>query len=1019
MNKIAHIQIVLKDQIRDVKGEKVAASAQKYLGVETGRVKSSEIFSILYDLTDQQVQEFASRCLKDEVVNDVYINTFYRNPRYQAYIMVAKLPGVTDDVGTSAQKTLADFLNVPLDTNTQHIFTKELYLIEQPLERPRLKAIAEELLGNKLIHHFEYGKLAGEDAEQCFAYVPEVIIHPQTHAETFNIFVNDEKLLELSKVMVLSLNLAEMQAIQQYYRDPQVQAQRRTAGISELPTDCEIEVLAQTWSEHCKHKEFDAIIHYTNCVTGEVKTIDSLFKTYIKAATAVVQQELEKHGQHWLVKVFSDNAGVVRINQDSLFVWKVETHNTPSALDPYGGAITGIVGNNRDPLGTGIGGARLLFNTNVLCFGSPFYNGKLLTGQLHPKRIMDGVRKGIEDGGNKSGIPTVNGAIIFDDRYRGKPLVYCGTGGVMPAQYQGRNTWEKRIEAGDLIIMAGGRVGKDGIHGATFSSAEIDEHSPQSAVQIGSPITQKLLSDFLERACRAGLVKCSTDNGAGGLSSSIGELSGISGGAVVNLEAVPLKYAGLKPWEIFVSESQERMTLVVEPRHLKALFEMAHEMEVELSNIGQFTADGYLDVRYNQRKIAYLSLEFLHDGVPRKTMEAEWIAPDLHEPVLPEIHDYNDILLRLMGSLNICSREHVIRQYDHEVKGKTVIKPLMGPGCTAPQDAAVMRLGFDSYEGIAISNGILPRYGDLDAYQMSAGAFDEAVRQIIAVGGQLPLTGTPGSTSEGEKPTPAPSQEGNLFWSVNDNFCVPDSVYDPVGNPDGKIKLAKLVQMCEALYDMATYFNIPMTSGKDSMKNDFKADGEKISVPPTILYSMVAKIPDIRRTVTSEFKAVGDLIYLIGTTYDELGGSEFYRLFGTVGANVPQVRKEQAKALYQQVTEAHVQALLESCHDLSDGGLAVALAECLLGTGLGLDVALNGFDGLGLPAMLFAESHSRFVVSVQAAHQQRFEALLGHRAIFLGQVTNTGRMIVTHQAQKVIDARMDDVLQVWSHGLEH
>ncbi len=1042
-NTTAHIQLILRDHVRDVEGEKVTESARKYLHLDIGRVKRSRVYSVQYELSGQEVRDFANLCLKDQIVNEVRIDDFSHHPQFRSYIVLAKLPGVTDDEGISAQKTLADLLNIQLDTNTQHIFTKDVFLIEQELTRAQLQLIAEKLLGNKLIHHFEYGSWSAgilPAYENSLRYVPEVLMTTETSTETFDIFVSDDELLELSKKNVLSLNLAEMKAIQAYYSDAQVKERRKQAEIPELPTDCEIEVLAQTWSEHCKHKEFNALIHYDNLETGEKKTIDSLFKTYIKGATDSVRRELEEHGQHWLVKVFSDNAGVVRINENSLFVWKVETHNSPSAIDPYGGAITGIVGNNRDPLGTGIGGARLLFNTNVLCFGSPFYDKPLLTGQLHPKRIFDGVRKGIEDGGNKSGIPTVNGAIIFDDRYAGKPLVYCGTGGVMPAQYQGRNTWEKPIDAGDHIIMAGGRVGKDGIHGATFSSAEIDEHSPQSAVQIGSPITQKLLSDFLERACLAGLIKCSTDNGAGGLSSSIGELATISNGAMVNLERVPLKYAGLKPWEIFVSESQERMSLVVEEQDLDAVFEMAQEMEVELSDIGVFTSDGFLDVRYNNQKIAYLDMEFLHEGVPRKTLEAEWSKPELAEPDLPEIKNYNEILLKLMGSLNICSRENVIRQYDHEVKGKTVIKPLMGPNGTTPQDAAVMRLNFDSFEGIAISNGIIPRYGDIDAYQMSAGAFDEAVRQIISVGGKLPLGAdedvrAPKADKDvrapkadkmsalQNEPTPAPSQEGNSidncqFWTVNDNFCVPDSVYDEVNNPDGKQKLAKLVQMCEALYDMATCFSIPLTSGKDSMKNDFKADGQKISVPPTILYSMVAKIEDIRNTVTSDFKAAGDLIYQLGRTYDELGASEFYALFGELGANVPQVRKEQAKELYLKVMQANEQHLIESSHDLSDGGLAVALAECTFGTVFGVNLELDNFEKLSVQAILFSESHSRFVVSVKPENQTTFEAIMGTDAFRLGCVTNTGHIVVTSQERRILDIPVTTLLNAWHKGLE-
>ena len=998
---ITHIQLTVKDRIRDVEGEKVADSVQRYLGFETGKVKSSKIYSVLYELNEREVQDFANSGLRDTMINDAYINEFHHDPQYRSYIIVAKLPGVTDDEGTSAQKTLADQLNISLDTNTQHIFSKDLFLIEKSLSNEQLKAIAEQLLGNKLINHFGYGTL-NESAPDDYRYVPEVHISIHEKAEPVDIFVGDEELLELSKKKVLSLNLAEMKAIQQYYRDPQVKEQRRQAGLSELPSDCEIEVLAQTWSEHCKHKEFSAIIHYENLENGAKKTIDSLFKTYIKGSTETVQKHLAQRGNNWLVKVFSDNAGIVKINEKAYFIWKVETHNSPSAIDPYGGAITGIVGNNRDPLGTGVGGARLLFNTNVLCFGSPFYDKPLLSGQLHPKRIFEGVRKGIEDGGNKSGIPTVNGSIIFDDRYAGKPLVYCGTGGVMPAEFNGKPSWDKPIDAGDRIIMAGGRVGKDGIHGATFSSVEIDEHSPQSAVQIGSPITQKLMSDFLERACTTGLVKCCTDNGAGGLSSSIGELASISNGAIVNLENVPLKYSGLKPWEIFVSESQERMTLVIEAENIEALFHMAREMEVELSDIGEFTSDGFLDVRYNERKIAYLNMHFLHEGVPRKTLEAQWEKPDLHEPKLPEIDDYNDILLRLLGSLNICSRENVIRQYDHEVKGKTVIKPLMGPDGKAPQDAAVMRLGFDSYEGIAISNGIIPRYGDIDAYEMSAGSFDEAMRQIISVGGRLPNL----------------EENTNLFWTVNDNFCVPDSVYDEINNPDGKQKLAKLVQMCEALYDMATFFDIPMTSGKDSMKNDFKADGQKISVTPTILYSMVAKIEDVRSTVTSDFKAAGDLIYQLGQTYDELGGSEFYTLFGELGANVPKVRKKEAKALYQKIMQAHDQGLIESSHDLSDGGLAVALAESTFGAGLGVDIDISAFEGLSLPAILFSESHSRFVVSIRPERKDAFESLLGSDAIYLGTVKDSPKLVIQHAGRSLVDVAAKELLNAWNKGLE-
>ena len=978
----------------------MAEAAARHLGLTTGRVQATALYAVRYPLSAPQLRAFAEGCLQDPVLHEVSLNELRHDPEMRSYILVAKGPGVTDDEGTSAQNALGDFLNEALDTRTQHIFSKRLYLLENELPDADLRRLAEELLGNKLINRFEVGRVA--DGIRDFTPRPGTAVDNTTQTVRLE-GLSDEALLKLSKDNLYALNLAEMLAIRAYYAEPATQTERRAAGLPAEATDCELEILAQTWSEHCKHKEFAALINYHNLETGEQEQIDGLFKTYIKDATAEVDRQLRANGNDWLIKVFSDNAGAVRINADSLFVWKVETHNSPSAIDPYGGAITGILGNNRDPLATGIGGARLLFNTNVLCFGNPNYDGPLLTGQLHPRRIFEGVRKGIEDGGNKSGVPTVNGAIVFDDRYAGKPLVYCGTGAVLPMRLAGLDSWEKKIDAGDRIVMAGGRVGKDGIHGATFSSIELDETAPATAVQIGSPITQKLAMDFLIIATRRGLIKCSTDNGAGGLSSSIGELALISGGAVVELEKVPLKYAGLRPWEIFLSESQERFTLAVEPARLADLLALGQEMEVELSDIGHFTDDGVLDVRFGGQPVARLSLAFLHEGVPRKVLAAEWRAPALHEPNLPDNLDYTDLLLRLLGALNICSREAVIRQYDHEVKGRTIIKPLMGATGQAPQDAAVVRFNFESYEGVAVSNGIVPRYGDLDAYHMSAGAFDEGVRQLISVGAKLPnLT----------------AADGN-FWSVNDNFCVPDSVYDAVSNPDGKLKLAKLVRMCQALRDATAAYCVPLTSGKDSMKNDFKADGRKISVPPTVLYSMSAKVEDVRQTITSDFKQAGDVIYLLGETYDELGGSEFYQLFGELGANVPQVRFAAAKALYVLVGEANEQGTIQSCHDLSDGGLAVAVSECCFGTDtLGAELDLGGLlaGELALPALLFSESHSRFVVSVAPEDIWAFESIFEERATRIGVVTDGGQLRIRHAGQAVISMKTAALRAAWING---
>lgn len=1009
MSVFHHITCTWKPELPDARCMSIRQQAERHLDLHLNGLKHLSVYAVNANLAERQLDRFAREGLCDAVAQQVGIDCLPEGCEgYASFILVEKLPGTTDDEGLSAQRTLHDVLGIPFTPAPQEVFTSDLYLLEEARDDDVLMHLATELLGNPLVHRFTCGPMT-RYAPPVPAEEPEA----ELAIEKVSLEVPDAELEVLSRARLLSLDLAEMKAIQAWFRDSAVQARRRTTGLPPEPTDCELEILAQTWSEHCKHKEFNARIRYVDRETGHEEQIDSLFKTYIRASTMEIARRLEAAGNNWLVKVFSDNAGVVRVDAGRLFVFKVETHNSPSALDPFGGAITGILGNNRDPLGTGIGGADLLFNTDVLCFGPPSHSEPLLPGQLHPRRVFAGVRQGIEEGGNKSGIPTINGAIVFDPRYAGKPLVYCGTGAILPDNYNGRPAWEKQIAPDDWIVMAGGRVGKDGIHGATFSSLGIDKHSPRSAVQIGSPITQKMLSDFLVEACQRGLVKCSTDNGAGGLSSSVGELAPLAGGAEVWLERVPLKYPGLQPWEIFLSEAQERMTLVVTKEAAPEMAKLAALYEVEATIIGRFTDSGLLEVSHGGRPVAQIELDFLHDGLPRKHLVAEWTRPDRPEPEIPAELDDAETLKRLLAGDNICSREAVIRQYDHEVKGRTVVKPLMGPQGLAPQDAGVMRLSFDDWRGVAVSCGIAPRYGDLDAYASSAGAFDEAVRQLIAVGAQLPEPGRLGEST---------------FWCANDNFCVPDSVCDADRNPDGKYKLAQLVRMCAALADMARAYHVPMTSGKDSMKNDFRAEGKKISVPPTVLYSVAAAIPDVRKTVTAEIKDAGDGVYVLGRTRDELGASEFQRLFGEAGGQVPVVRPEQALLLYFKVMAANREGLIRSCHDVSDGGLAVALAETTFGTGLGLRVdmdpvtaSIEGGAALDetrrLRVALFGESHSRFTATVKPEHRDRFEQLLGGDAIRIGTVTKEPVFRLKGQGRTLVDCSCAELVQAWQKEL--
>ncbi len=536
----------------------------------------------------------------------------------------------------------------------------------------------------------------------------------------------------------------------------------------------------------------------------------------------------------WCLSVFADNAGIIRFNADWNLVFKVETHNSPSALDPYGGALTGIVGVNRDPFGCGKG-AKLIFNTDVFCFAPPDYDKPLPKRILHPRRIYEGVREGVEHGGNKSGIPTVNGCLVFDERYLGKPLVYCGTGGIMPARINGEPTHTKAILPGDLVVMTGGRIGKDGIHGATFSSEELHEGSPVTAVQIGDPITQKKMTDFLLIARDMGLYRAITDNGAGGLSSSVGETAQLSGGCEIDLKKAPLKYPGLNPWEILISESQERMTLAVDPKRIDEFLCLARKMDCEATVLGRYTDSGWFHIRYGEETVVYVEMSFLHEGLPQMTLKAAWSAPRREEPAIPDPVDFGEALKAMLGRLNICSKESVVRQYDHEVQGGSVVKPLTGARDDGPSDAAVIRPLLDTFEGIVIASGICPRYSDIDAYHMAAAAIDEAVRNAIAVGAPL----------------------GRLAGL--DNFCWCDPVRSEK-TPDGEYKLAQLVRANQALYDVTTAYGVPCISGKDSMKNDYQIGAVRISIPPTLLFYTMGKMEDVRMAVTMDVKKAGDLV---------------------------------------------------------------------------------------------------------------------------------------------------------------
>jgi phosphoribosylformylglycinamidine synthase len=809
------------------------------------------------------------------------------------------------------------------------------------------------LLANPLIHTIQIFSAAEWAAQPVDESVPAIREKPAPEVNTFDLQGSDADLLRISRDHILSLSLEEMRALRDYFNAPAVRAARQALELPERPTDLEVECVAQTWSEHCCHKIFAARIHYVD-EQGREQKIHSLFSTYVKAATRKIAEKIP-----WLVSVFTDNAGVIRFNERLHLVYKVETHNSPSALDPYGGAMTGIVGVNRDPMGTGMGAA-LLCNVWGYCLGSPFYAGHLPEGLMHPRRIRDGVHQGVIEGGNQSGIPWARGWEIFDDRFLGKPLVFCGTVGTLPVTVQGRPSERKEVCPGDAIVMLGGRIGKDGIHGATFSSEELRAESPVQAVQIGDPITQRMLYEFLLEARDLGLYRCVTDNGAGGLSCSVGEMGRISGGADLDLARAPLKYQGLKPWEILVSEAQERMTLAVAPDQVAAFLDLARRREVEATVLGAFTNSGCFLVRHGARVVGRLDMNFLYQGCPVMSLEARWTPPQVPEPKPLRAGNRTRALRQLLASLNVCSKEFKSRQYDGEVKGLSAVKPFVGVFSDMPADATLLRVEYTGQAGVLLAEGINPFYSDLDTYWMMAAVIDEAVRRIVSAGGQL----------------------GTIAGL--DNFCWPDPVLSEK-TPDGEYKLAQLVRANQALYDIATAFQVPCISGKDSCKNDSTRGGRKISIPPTVLFSTIAPLADVRRAVTADMKQAGDLIYVIGLTRNELGASAYHRMLaeqlgtpGHFGGNVPRLDTARALALYAAMNHAVERGLLRSSHTPTRGGLAVACALSALGGNLGAEIALARAPAeadAADDALLFSESNSRFVVTVAPENAAALEKI--------------------------------------------
>jgi phosphoribosylformylglycinamidine synthase len=834
------------------------------------------------------------------------LNASLSAPKTDSVILEVSLrPGVTDPVAEQIVRA-AHELNLKgvhrAATGQRFVleFNTSVSIRESATKSVYAESVAKSLLANNVIQHWTIGEITPSFPEE---------VESSGEVEIISITkLSNNELLALSKERRAALDLAEMKAIQDYFIE-----QKRE------PSDVEFETIAQTWSEHCVHKTFKANIVISNSVNGNhpspitnyPPTIDSLIKTYLKSAT-------DKINAPWVISAFVDNAGIINFDDEFEISFKAETHNHPSAVEPFGGANTGVGGVIRDVLGVS---AKPIANTDILCFGPQNLDPKSLPeGVLHPRRIQSGVVAGVQDYGNKIGIPTVNGAILYDEGYTANPLVFCGCVGIAP-----KGKHKKNPQVGDRVVVLGGRTGRDGLRGATFSSMTMDAQTGEvsgASVQIGDPITEKGLIDVIVRARDLGLYNDITDCGAGGLSSAVGEMASTIG-CNVDLTRVKLKYPGLAPWEIWLSEAQERMVFAVAPEKISAFQTLCDTFNTELTDIGTFTGDGKLTVRYGEKVVVNINNEFLHEGIPQRQLSAV-ISSQLSEIVNrnSQIVNIKSHLLSLLSSPNIASKASTIRIYDHEVQGGTVVKPLTGIEADAPSDAAVIKpIGTKGVKGIALSNGINPEFGKHDAYQMAWSVMDEAIRNAIAVG------------ADPER------------IAVLDNFCW--------GDPLRPETLGSLVEACRGCHDASLFYGAPFISGKDSLNNEYLgADGLRHAIPPTLLISAIGIVHDVNQAITMDLKEAGNLIYLIGE-------------FSTEQKNVPDVPKptlQVYKALHQAITNR----LIKSAHDLSEGGLAVTAAEMCIGGRLGMNI---NFDS----STIFNEVNGCLLVEVTPENKTSFE----------------------------------------------
>lgn len=921
----------------DLKGQGILQEIKHTLKT-TGisKVITSSVYRI-DGITKEEAEKLATTLLSEEI-NQVYSINQPLLTKARQLVEISYKPGVMNPEVASIVKAAED-----LGIHPTNVTTSREYGFVTDLPHNEIVTLVRRLnLYNPIIEYI----IESDDPVKIIPLIE----------------MSDDELMLLSKDS-LFLNLTEMKAIQKYFKK-----------LKRNPTDVELETLAQTWSEHCAHKTFKAKL-----------TIDGKEKAPLFSR---IRKEALKHDKN-IVSAFIDNSGVMDFYDGFGICGKVETHNSPSAIEPYGGAMTGSGGVFRDIVGTGEG-AKPIASTDIFCLARPdLPASELPPGCLPPDYIFKRVVAGVRDYGNRIGIPTNNGSVHFHDDFRAKPSIIVGSYGFIPKKYAQKGS----PKVGDLIVAVGGRTGRDGVHGATFSSGEMTERTitvNSSAVQIGNAIEEKRMFDAILEARDQNLIRAMQDCGAGGFSSAIGEM-GEETGVHVDLEKAALKYEGLKPWEIWISESQERMVLAIPKTKLSAFKEICKKYNVEISVLGYFDGSERLQLFYEGEPVADISMDFLHNGLAQREMvghkpHSAKRKEQSVEPKLPSTErEWLSLTKKIVAHGNIASKEPIVRVYDHSVQGTNDLQPYSGVHLNAPNDAAVIRPILDKPYGMVLSHGLNPVLTTIDPYMGSMWAIAEALANYVAVGGDFRDA----------------SLINNYIWPFPDEES-----------------LWSLDRSVDAVVDAMKIFGIPVISGKDSLSSTYRnKDGTVIKIPPVLCMSVFGKIPDTRKTVTTDLKKAGSTLVLLGDMDTEhLGGSIYYDIHGLVGNTLPDLKMESLPVLFTSLYQAMNKGQILSCHDVSEGGLFVTLFEMAIGGDFGVTINLTPYSRERIDSVLFNETAGRFVVEVE--DQKTAEDLFtGVPYTILGTTTDGSSLDFVTDKKSLFSVDLNDLVKAWQRPM--